>query len=79
MTETAPTTPEPDSKEAWERWWDVQHDFRIAFDRQLETATRGRSDQFCAALIAAMTEYLGERMRMYLRLPESDAREGDEG
>jgi hypothetical protein len=74
---TDATPPEPDSEAAWRRWWDAQYDFRIVVDKQLETALRGRSDQFSAALVAAMIEYLGERLRMYLRLPEGDAGESE--
>jgi hypothetical protein len=67
--------PQPDSDAAWEQWWDVQDGLCRDVDGCLDEAARGRSDQFGAALVAGLIEHLGEKLRVYLKLPEADVRE----
>lgn len=64
-----------DSDAAWEQWWDVQHGLCHDVGQRLDEAARGRSRQFGAALTASLIEHLGEKLRSYLELPESDVRE----
>ena len=64
-----------DSDAAWEQWWDVQDALCRDVGERLDEAARGRSRPFGAALTASLIEHLGEKLRSYLELPESDVRE----
>jgi hypothetical protein len=64
-----------DSDAAWDQWWDVQHVLCHDVDERLDKAARDRSRQFGAALTASLIEHLGEKLRSYLELPDSDVRE----
>lgn len=65
---------ETGSDAAWEQWWDVQNALCHDIDDRLDKAARGRSRQFGAALTASLIEHLGEKLRSYLELPDSDVR-----
>lgn len=79
VAETAPDQP-ADNEHAWGQWWGVQYKLGCEIDLRIEQVSEGRSDQFKAALVASMIERLGEHLRRYLRLPDSDDRpEGEPG
>ena len=65
----------PDAEQAWGQWWDIQHDLTQELDRRIGQVSAGRSDQFRAALVSSLIEHLAERLRVYLKLPATDAQE----
>lgn len=76
---SAPGQP-ADNEYAWSQWWEVQYKMGCEMDLRIDQVSEGRSDQFKAALVASMIEHLGEQLRRYLHLPDSDDRpEGEPG
>ena len=63
-----------DSHEAWEQWLDAQISLCGDLDERIGKAVSERSDAFGAALVAALIEHLGEKLRQFINLPASDVR-----
>jgi hypothetical protein len=75
----APATGPEDSDIAHMQAWSAQYELSRELGAAIDKVTAGRSDAFGAALAAYLIEHLSERLRMYLRLPESDVKAGGDG
>lgn len=57
---------------AWNEWFDKQYDLTEQIDRAIAGLSKGKTDQFRAALWAGVLEHGGEAIRGFIPLTASD-------